>query len=90
MTYLNPVMPALAERTEAFLNQELTWEGVAAPLTDHAVTPFKALFNRIDLKQVEAMIEASKAEAAAEKAAADAAKPKFAKTELSKDPSGGD
>ncbi|MCF9378270.1 methionine--tRNA ligase subunit beta, partial [Vibrio parahaemolyticus] len=48
--------------------------------------PFKALFNRIDPKQVEAMIEASKAEAAAEKAAADAAKPKSAETELSKDP----
>ncbi|ENM5881762.1 methionine--tRNA ligase [Vibrio metoecus] len=86
MTYLKPVMPALAERTEAFLNQELTWEGVATPLTDHAVTPFKALFNRIDPKHVEAMIEASKAEAAAEKAAADAAKPKSAETELSKDP----
>lgn len=86
MTYLKPVMPALAERTEAFLNQELTWEGVATPLTDHEVTPFKALFNRIDPKQVEAMIEASKAEAAAEKAAADAAKPKSAETELSKDP----
>lgn len=59
---------------------------MATPLTDHAVTPFKALFNRIDPKQVEAMIEASKAEAAAEKAAADAAKPKSAETELSKDP----
>ncbi|EEW10771.1 methionyl-tRNA synthetase [Vibrio mimicus VM573] len=86
VTYLKPVMPALAERTEAFLNQELTWEGIATPLTDHAVTPFKALFNRIDPKHVEAMIEASKAEAAAEKAAADAAKPKSAETELSKDP----
>ncbi|EEW06092.1 methionyl-tRNA synthetase [Vibrio mimicus VM603] len=86
VTYLKPVMPALAERTEAFLNQELTWEGIATPLTNHAVTPFKALFNRIDPKHVEAMIEASKAEAAAEKAAADAAKPKSAETELSKDP----
>ncbi|MGL4225132.1 MAG: methionine--tRNA ligase, partial [Vibrio sp.] len=86
MTYLKPVMPALAQRTEAFLNQELTWENIATPLTDHAVTPFKALFNRIDPKQVEAMIAASKAEAEAEKAAAEAAKPKSAATELSKDP----
>lgn len=86
MTYLKPVMPALAQRTEAFLNQELTWENIATPLTDHAVTPFKALFNRIDPKQVEAMIAASKAEAEAEKAAAEAAKPKSAVTELSKDP----
>lgn len=86
MTYLKPVMPTLAQRTEAFLNQELTWENIATPLTDHAVTPFKALFNRIDPKQVEAMIAASKAEAEAEKAAAEAAKPKSAATELSKDP----
>ncbi len=86
MTYLKPVMPALAQRTEAFLNQELTWENIATPLTDHAVTPFKALFNRIDPKQVEAMIAASKAEAEAEKAAAEAAQPKSAATELSKDP----
>lgn len=28
MTYLKPVMPALAARTEAFLNQELTWEAL--------------------------------------------------------------
>ncbi|MDW2178138.1 class I tRNA ligase family protein, partial [Vibrio sp. 1637] len=69
MTYLKPVMPALAARTEAFLNQELTWEGIAQPLTGHEITKFKALFNRIDPKNIEAMIEASKEDAAAEMAA---------------------
>ncbi|MDO6497265.1 methionine--tRNA ligase [Photobacterium sanguinicancri] len=69
MTYLKPVMPKLAERTEGFLNETLTWEGVAQPLTDHEVTKFKALFNRIDPKHVEAMVEASKEDAAAEQAA---------------------
>lgn len=33
MTYLKPVMPALADRTKGFLNDELTWEGIAQPLT---------------------------------------------------------
>ncbi|WED22650.1 methionine--tRNA ligase [Vibrio sp. JC009] len=82
MTYLKPVMPELATRTEAFLNQELSWEGIASPLTDHEITKFKALFNRIDPKKVEAMVEASKEDAAAEKAAVE----KAAETELSKDP----
>ncbi|MGF1757333.1 methionine--tRNA ligase [Photobacterium sagamiensis] len=73
MAYLKPVMPLLAERTEAFLNETLTWEGIAQPLTNHEVTKFKALFNRIDPKHVEAMLEASKEDAAAEKAAKEAA-----------------
>lgn len=89
MTYLKPVMPALAARTEAFLNQELTWENIAAPLTGHEITKFKALFNRIDPKNIEAMIEASKEDAAAEMAAkekAEAEKNKASQTELDKDP----
>ncbi|UGA55756.1 methionine--tRNA ligase [Vibrio sp. VB16] len=84
ITYLKPVMPDLAARTEAFLNQELTWDGMAEPLVDHDITKFKALFNRIDPKNVEAMTEASKEDAAAEQAAKEkAAAPE---TELSKDP----
>lgn len=65
MTYLKPVMPELAERTEAFLNETLSWEGIAVPLCAHQIAPFKALFNRIDPKQIEALISASKEEAEA-------------------------
>ncbi|EJR2144968.1 methionine--tRNA ligase subunit beta, partial [Escherichia coli] len=32
------------------------------PLLGHKVNPFKALYNRIDMKQVEALVEASKEE----------------------------
>lgn len=74
MTYLKPVMPELAARSEAFLNETLTWEGIATPLTAHKVEAFKALFSRIDPKKVEEMVEASKEEAAAEKAATEKAK----------------
>ena len=62
MTYLKPVLPKLTERAEAFLNTELTWDGIQQPLLGHKVNPFKALYNRIDMRQVEALVEASKEE----------------------------
>ncbi|GAB7220579.1 methionine--tRNA ligase [Vibrio comitans] len=86
MTYLKPVMPELAARTEGFLNQELTWDGVATPLTDHEISKFKALFNRVDPKKVEAMVEASKEDAAAEVAAKEQAEQAKNETELTKEP----
>ncbi|WP_421292437.1 methionine--tRNA ligase [Aeromonas taiwanensis] len=68
MAYLKPVMPELAERAEAFLGETLTWDGIAAPLVDHTVAPFKALFSRIEPAKIEAMIEASKEDLAKEQA----------------------
>ncbi|KTA83326.1 methionine--tRNA ligase [Aeromonas salmonicida] len=68
MAYLKPVMPLLAERAEAFLGETLTWDGVAQPLTNHQLAPFKALFSRIEPAKIEAMIEASKEDLAKEQA----------------------
>lgn len=85
MTYLKPVMPELAARTEAFLNETLAWDNIAQPLVAHEITKFKALFNRIDPKHVEAMIEASKEDAAAEMAAKEQAQ-QAAQSELDKEP----
>ena len=68
MAYLKPVMPLLAERTEAFLGETLSWEGVAKPLCNHQLAPFKALFSRIEPAKIEAMIEASKEDLAKEQA----------------------
>ncbi|WP_386694555.1 methionine--tRNA ligase [Lonepinella sp. MS14435] len=65
MGYLKPVLPKLAERAEGFLQTELTWHNLAQPLLAHQISPFKALFNRLEMKQIDAMIEASKAENAA-------------------------
>ena len=62
MGYLKPVLPKLVERAEAFLQSKLTWANLAQPLLNHPIAPFKALFSRLDGKQIEAMIEASKAE----------------------------
>ena len=60
--YLKPVLPKLAERSEAFLQAELTWANLAQPLLSHQIAPFKTLFSRLENKQIEAMINASKAE----------------------------
>ncbi|MCE9968932.1 methionine--tRNA ligase [Aeromonas salmonicida] len=68
MAYLKPVMPLLAERAEAFLGKTLSWDGVAQPLTNHQLAPFKALFSRIEPAKIEAMIEASKEDLAKEQA----------------------
>jgi methionyl-tRNA synthetase len=68
MTYLKPVLPAMAEKSEAFLQCSLDWTALQSPLTAHALAEFKPLLTRIDPKQVAAMVEASKetqAEAAA-------------------------
>ncbi|TNH78383.1 methionine--tRNA ligase [Aeromonas hydrophila] len=68
MAYLKPVMPLLAERAEAFLGETLSWDGIAQPLTNHQLAPFKALFARIESAKIEAMIEASKEDLAKEQA----------------------
>ncbi|WP_294833945.1 methionine--tRNA ligase [uncultured Gilliamella sp.] len=64
MTYLKPVVPSLAQRSEAFLNSQLTWDTINKPLTGHTINQFKALFNRIDMDKITAMIEETKQQAA--------------------------
>lgn len=89
MTYLKPVMPKLTERSEAFLNETLTWASINTPLQGHQINKFKALFQRIDPKQVEAMVESSKASAAAEAAAKETLateKQAASQSELDKEP----
>ncbi|MCP4994670.1 MAG: methionine--tRNA ligase [Gammaproteobacteria bacterium] len=59
--YLRPILPATAEKSEAFLQVEpLTWDSLATPLTDHEVAKFKPLMTRVESKQIEAMVEGSK------------------------------
>jgi methionyl-tRNA synthetase len=59
--YLKPVLPKLAESVEAFLNiAPLAWQDASGVLLDHAINPYKHLAQRIDPKQVEAMLEENK------------------------------
>ncbi|QFU22453.1 methionine--tRNA ligase [Shewanella eurypsychrophilus] len=60
VTYLKPVLPKLADDVEAFLQFPLTWDNLHADLTGHEIAKFKALMQRIDMKSIEAIIDASK------------------------------
>lgn len=61
ITYLKPVLPELAEKSESFLNAgELNWDSVATPLLDHEINRFKPLMTRIEEDKVNAMLEANK------------------------------
>ncbi len=56
--YLKPVLPGLAERAEAFLAIEpLTWADHKTQLEGHTIAAFQPLIQRIELAQVQAMIE---------------------------------
>jgi len=59
MTYLKPILPVIAEKSEAFLNTELTWASIDQPLLGHSINKFKPLITRIEKEQIEAMTEQS-------------------------------
>ncbi|SFM25655.1 methionyl-tRNA synthetase [Ectothiorhodospira mobilis] len=61
MTYLKPVLPAMAARAEAFLDiPPLTWADVKEPLTGRPIRPYEPLMTRVDPKAVQALLEASR------------------------------
>jgi methionyl-tRNA synthetase len=59
--WLAPVVPATAARAFEFLGDApADFESALKPLLGHTIKPFKALVTRIDPKNIEAMIEASR------------------------------
>ena len=61
MTYLKPVLPEMAKKSEVFLNVDsLNWDDIKSPLLGHQINKFKPLMTRIEDQQIEAMIESSK------------------------------
>ncbi|MFK8067981.1 MAG: methionine--tRNA ligase [Gammaproteobacteria bacterium] len=61
INYLKPVLPLMAEKTEAFLNIEpMMWASTDLILLDHKINKFKPLMTRVEDKAVSAMIEDSK------------------------------
>lgn len=75
MVYLKPVLPELAIKAEAFLNDSLSWQSLSAPLCNHQVAEFKPMMTRVEMEKVDAMIEENKAAASAQAEKAAAAKP---------------
>ena len=61
--YLAPVLPRLAEQTGRLLNAKISlgdWAKSRQPLVGTRISPFEHLLKRVELKQVESMIEDSK------------------------------
>ncbi len=59
--YLKPILPVFAQKVEAFLQVEpLGLSDLGTVLEDHTISKFKHLFQRVEEKQVHAMIEESK------------------------------
>ena len=66
MVYLKPVVPGLAERAEEFLDADpLVWSDAGTPLLDHRVRKFRSLLERVPPKEVQAMVNDSRAGPAA-------------------------
>ncbi|MDH5324177.1 MAG: methionine--tRNA ligase [Gammaproteobacteria bacterium] len=57
MTYLKPVLPAMAHEAELFLNCEaLSWHNYHVPLLDHKINKFQPLMTRVDPAKVDAVL----------------------------------
>lgn len=63
VVYLTPVLPKLAAQTGELLGRPIKqWDESQQPLAGTPVGKFETLMTRVELKQVQAMIEASKEE----------------------------
>ena len=61
MIYLKPVLPGVATAVEQFLHiAPLRWTDLEKPLLDHAIAEFKPLMQRVEMTQINAMVEESK------------------------------
>jgi methionyl-tRNA synthetase len=61
LTYLQPILPAMATEVEVFLNiPAMTWSAINIPLTDHRINKFKPLMTRVEQEKIDAMLEDSK------------------------------
>jgi len=59
--YLKPILPKYAEKVEKFLNvNKLSFADVETPLQNQKINKFERLFDRIDISEVNAMMEESK------------------------------
>ena len=75
MTYLQPVLPAMADRAGAFLGRPIRrWDEIATPLLDAPLAAYEPLATRLDPKVVATLIEAEAPPAAAPPAPTPAAK----------------
>ncbi|GGP26363.1 methionine--tRNA ligase [Silvimonas amylolytica] len=76
--YLKPVLPKLAADVESFLNiAPLTWADASTLLTGHTINVYQHLMQRVDPKNIEALIEENKQSLAPTSNEPAAAKPDY-------------
>lgn len=57
ITYLKPVLPEMASKSEEFLNSpNLTWENIEEPLLHHKINKFKPLMLRVEQKKIDELL----------------------------------
>ncbi len=57
ITYLKPVLPEMARKSEEFLNiDSLDWQNIEKPLLDHTINNFIPLMLRVDQKKIDALL----------------------------------
>ncbi len=60
ISYLTPVLPVTAEKSNTFLNLEnIHWNDVKKPLLGHEITKFKPLLTRLEMADIQKMVDAS-------------------------------
>ncbi|MBB3206706.1 methionyl-tRNA synthetase [Rhodopirellula rubra] len=76
--YLTPVLPSLAAACGELLDDPIvSWDQSQTPLVGRGVNKFKRMMDRVQLENLEKMIEESKAEAAADADVTDSPAPTF-------------
>ncbi|MBF0309135.1 MAG: methionine--tRNA ligase [Magnetococcales bacterium] len=64
VTYLQPVLPALAQKVERFMNlPPLRWEDLQKPLQNHRLGTFSHLMVRVDPARIEALLASGRGQA---------------------------
>ena len=59
--YLTPILPGLSKAVSTFLNVgPLRWSDIDQPLLGGRINPYQALLTRVEKKQVDRLVEASK------------------------------
>lgn len=64
MIFLKPILPETARRAEEFLAvAPLQWADLTTHLGSHRINPFKAMLQRMEIKQVEKLVDAPEPQA---------------------------
>jgi methionyl-tRNA synthetase len=62
IVYMDPVLPRLGLNVRALFGEPAwTWQSAATPLLERRIAAFKPLLNRLEPRQIDRMVEQSKA-----------------------------